>query len=122
MAPRTTKTESKEKARVRLEADIQAYLESQSERVLGKAANQLDGADLSTLANRLIYEHKLAQSMARQVPFARLFNWVMALVPGGGKVVAMQPAEQPALQPTQEPNQEDFSFDAEFAMQFEDVA
>jgi hypothetical protein len=118
---RTKATESKEKARVRIETDIQTYVESQSERVLGKLVTELDGADLTILVNRLLYEHKLAQSMARQVPLARLFNWVMGLVPGGSngnKVVAFQPTEQPALQSAQQ--EDDFSFDAEFAAQFEE--
>ena len=120
---RTKTTESKEKARVRIETDIQVYVESQSHRVLGKPINELDGADLTTLVNRLIYEHKLGWSMARQVPLARLFNWVMGLVPGNSnKVVALQAAEQPELQPAQQQEEDDFSFEAEFATQFEDAA
>ncbi|MEP0885227.1 hypothetical protein NDI49_27120 [Trichocoleus sp. ST-U3] len=120
---RSKTTESKEKARVRIETDIQAYIESQSERVLGKAISDLDGADLTTLVNRLIYEHKLGWSMASQVPLARLFNWVIGLVPGNSnKVVALQAAEQPGLQPAQQQEEDDFSFEAEFATQFEDAA
>lgn len=111
-----------ENTRVRLEPDIEAYLKSQSERVLGKEGTKLTGAELTTLTNRLLYEHKLAQSMARQVPLAKLFNWVMALVPGSNntKVLAFQSTEQPALQPAQQQEEDDFSFDAEFAAQFEE--
>src|SRR4028118_842596 len=77
--------------RIRIEPDLEDYLRSQSERVMGKPGNVITGTELTTLTNRLLYEHKLAQSMARQVPFARLFNWLMGLVPGSGsKVVALQ--------------------------------
>jgi hypothetical protein len=120
---RSKTTESKEKARVRIENDIQVYIESQSERVLGKAISELDGADLTTLVNRLLYEHKLGWSMASQVPLARLFNWVIGLVPGNSnKVVSIQAAEQPGLQSAQQQEEDDFSFEAEFTTQFEDAA
>ncbi len=106
--------------RIRIEPDIEDYLRSQSERVIGKPGNAITGTDLTALTNRLLYEHKLAQSMARQVPFARLFNWLMGLVPSSGKVVAFaQQEEAPALKETPT---EDFDFDADFAAQFEDDA
>jgi hypothetical protein len=56
--------------------------------------------------------------MARQVPFAKLFNWLMGLVPGsGGKVVALQTSsDTPALQPSKT---ETLDFEADFASQFE---
>jgi hypothetical protein len=80
-----------ENTRVRLEPDLENYLKTQAERVLGKSGEKLTGAELTTLTNRVLYEHKIAQSMARQVPLAKLFNWVMGLVPGSGsKVVALQ--------------------------------
>lgn len=107
--------------RIRIEPDIEDYLRSQSERVIGKSGNAITGADLTTLTNRLLYEHKLAQSMARQVPFARLFNWLMGLVPSGGKVVAFaQQEEAPALK--EAPIPDNFDFDADFAAQFEEDA
>lgn len=110
-----------ENTRVRLESDIEAYLKSQSSRVLGKEGTQLTGAELTTLTNRLLYEHKMAQVMAKQIPFARLFNWLMGIVPGvGSKVVPLQSAEQPALK--EAAFEDNFDFDAEFAAQFEDDA
>jgi hypothetical protein len=107
-----------ENTRVRLEPDIETYLKSQAERVLGKEGEKLTGAELTTLTNRIVYEHRIAQSMARQVPFAKLFNWLMGLVPGsGGKVVALQTSsDTPALQPSKP---ESLDFEANFATQFE---
>jgi hypothetical protein len=109
--------------RIRIEPDIEDYLRSQSERVIGKPGGQVTGAELTTLANRLLYEHKLAQSMAKQVPFAGLFNWLMGLVPSGGKVVAFaQQEEAPALKEASHSEPDNFDFDADFAAQFEDEA
>ncbi len=56
--------------------------------------------------------------MARQVPFAKLFNWLMGLVPGsGGKVVPLQTSsDTPALQASKT---EELDFEADFASQFE---
>jgi len=107
-----------ENTRVRLEPDIEVYLKSQAERVLGKPSDYVTGAELSTVTNRVIYEHKMAQSMARQIPFARLFNWLMGLAPGSGsKVVAISPpSETPALKPS---TPETLDFEADFAAQFE---
>ena len=107
-----------ENTRVRLEPDIETYLKSQAERVLGKSGEKLSGAELTTLTNRVVYEHKIAQSMARQVPFTKLFNWLMGLVPGSGsKVVALQTSnDAPALQPSKS---ETLDFEADFANQFE---
>jgi hypothetical protein len=110
----TEPKESKERARVRLDLDIESYLKSQSERVLSKPASELDGVELTLIANRLLYEHKLAQSLAQKVPFARLFNWVLTWVPGGGKVIALDRQELQALKPSEsEPQpEEDFDFEA----------
>ena len=107
-----------ENTRVRLEPDIETYLKSQAERVLGKSGEKLSGAELTTLTNRVVYEHKIAQIMARQVPFTKLFNWLMGLVPGSGsKVVALQTSnDAPALQPSKA---ETLDFEADFANQFE---
>lgn len=107
-----------ENTRVRLEPDIESYLKSQAERVLGKSGEKLTGAELTTLTNRVVYEHKIAQSMARQVPFAKVFNWLMGLAPGSGnKVVALQTANDvPALQASKT---ELLDFEADFASQFE---
>jgi hypothetical protein len=107
-----------ENTRVRLEPDIEVYLKSQAERVLSKVPENVTGAELTTLTNRIIYEHKIAQGMVRQVPFAKLFNWLMGLAPGSGsKVVAISPpSETPALQPSLS---ETLDFEADFASQFE---
>jgi len=107
-----------ENTRVRLEPDIESYLKSQAERVLGKSGEKLTGAELTTLTNRVVYEHKIAQSMARQVPFAKVFNWLMGLVPSSGsKVVALQSStDVPALQASKT---EQLDFEADFASQFE---
>jgi hypothetical protein len=107
-----------ENTRVRLEPDLESYLKTQAERVLGKSGEKLTGAELTTLTNRVLYEHKMAQSMARQVPLAKLFNWLMGLVPGSGsKVVALQTStDAPALQPSKA---ETLDFEADFASQFE---
>ena len=107
-----------ENTRVRIESDLADYLKAQAERVLGKASDQVTGADLTTLTNRLLYEHKMAQLMARQVPFARLFNWVMGLVPGN-KIVALETSqpEQPALAAS-----DDFSLDADLGDLYDEAA
>jgi hypothetical protein len=106
-----------ENIRVRLESDIADYLKAQSERVLGKDHSLVTATDLTTLTNRLLYEHKMAQLMARQIPFARLFNWLTGLAPGN-KVVALQPqVEQQALAP-----KDDFSIDADLGDLYDEAA
>ncbi|MBD1840858.1 hypothetical protein H6F78_00100 [Coleofasciculus sp. FACHB-64] len=107
-----------ENTRVRVEPDIEQYLKSQSERVLGKPVNQLTAADLTTLANRIVYEHRLAQQMASQVPFTKLFSWLMNWVPSGGnKVVSLgQSSEAPALKASLSDN---FEFDADLGDLFD---
>ncbi len=109
--------------RIRVEPDIEDYLRNQSERVIGRPGDDVSGAELTTIANRLLYEHKIAQSMTKQIPFSRLFNWLIGIMPSGsgGKIVALQSAtEQPALKPSQQ--DEDFDFAADFAAQFEEDA
>jgi hypothetical protein len=106
-----------ENTRVRVEPDIETYLKSQSERVLGKEGAKLTGAELTTITNRLLYEHRQLSKVAKQVPFARLFNWLMGVVPGNGNVVTFQSSEQPSLKEAVEDN---FDFDADFAAQLDD--
>jgi hypothetical protein len=60
-----------ENTRVRLEPDLESYLKTQAERVLGKSGEKLTGAELTTLTNRVLYEHKIAQSMARPGAFGK---------------------------------------------------
>lgn len=107
--------------RVRLEAHIEDYLRSQSQRVLGKSAEEVTSAELTTLTNTLIYEHKLAQSMTKQIPFSRIVNWLTSLIPVGGKVI---PMPQPQLTDTSVPKSlvEDFDFDADLGDIYEDAA
>jgi hypothetical protein len=107
--------------RVRIDSDIESYIKSQSERVMGIDPEKLTAADLTTLTNRILYEHKLAQTMMRQELISRLFGWLKGVVPGIGgnsnKVVAIAPQpQQPAL-PT-----DDLDFAADFAAQFDEDA
>ncbi len=109
--------------RVRIDSDIEAYLRSQSERVMGISSDKLTASDLTVLVNRVLYEHKLAQVMMRQEFIPRLFSWLKGVLPGvgGGKVVAIAPQhQQPALPTASEPDDQDFL--ADFASQFEDDA
>ncbi len=105
--------------RIRIDADIEAYIKSQSERVMGINPDKLTATDLTTLTNRILYEHKLAQTMMRQEFIPRLFGWLKGVLPGGGngsKVVAIAPQPQQALPA------DDLDFAADFATQFDDVA
>jgi len=106
-----------ENIRVRIESDIEQYLRSQSERVLGKHPDRVTTADLTTLTNRILYEHKQAHQLMSIIPFARLFNWVTSLNPGNKVVSLPSASEQPKLQQV-----EDFGFDADLADQFDEVA
>jgi len=112
--------------RVRIDSDIESYIRSQSERVMGIESDKLTAGDLTTLTNRMLYEHKLAQSMMKQEFIPRLFNWLKGVLPALGntsKVVSLasQPqAQQPVLKAS-EPDDQEFLTD--FASQFEeDVA
>lgn len=113
-----------ENTRVRVEPDLVEYMLAQAERVLSKPATQVTGADLTTITNRLLYEHKLAQSMTKTVPFAKLFNWLTSWVPsaiGGSKVVPLgQATVSPALEPSEPPDS--FEFDADLGDLYEQEA
>jgi hypothetical protein len=113
--------ESKERARIRLDSDIEQYLKNQSERVLGKTETELDGADLTLIANRLLYEHKLAQSLAKKVPLTRLVNWLMSWVSGDGKVIALDWKEPQALKPSEPSPQPEDDFDFDFEANLGDL-
>ncbi len=110
--------------RVRVDSDIEAYIRSQSERVMGISPDKLTAADLTTLTNRILYEHKLAQTMMRQEFISWLFGWLKGVLPVGGnngKVVALaQPPQQPALPAVEDDL--DLDFAADFAAQFEEAA
>ena len=113
-----------ENVRVRVEPDLVEYMKAQAERVLGKPAMQVTGADLTTITNRLLYEHKLAQSMAKTVPFVKLFNWLTSWVPsalGGSKVMPLeQAAGTQALEASEPPDS--FDFDADLGDLYEQEA
>jgi hypothetical protein len=106
--------------RIRLESDIEAYLKSQGERVMGIAPENLTTADLTTLTNRIIYEHKLARNLMQQEFIPRILNWVKNVLPSGGNKVIQMPTPQTARAL---PTNDDFDFAADLAAQFEqDVA
>lgn len=46
-----------ERLRLRIDPDLEQYILSQSERILGKAVENTQ--DKSLLLNRIVYEHKL---------------------------------------------------------------
>jgi hypothetical protein len=108
-------------SRVRIDSDIEVYLRSQSERVIGITANKLTAADLTTLTNRVLYEHKLAQTMMRQEFISRVLGWLKGVLPGvggnGNKVVAITPQPQQQALPS-----DDLDFAADFAAQFDEDA
>lgn len=110
-----------ENKRVRLEPHIEEYLKSHAIRVLDKPGNAVTSFDLTTLTNALLYEHKLAQSMAKQIPFAKLFGWLMSWVPGNRVVGLTQQADSPTLGASQ-PEPDNFEFDADLGDLFEEEA
>ena len=111
-----------ENKRVRLELHIEEYLKSHAHRVLNKPGNVATSADLTTLTNAIIYEHKLAQSMAKQIPFAKLFSWLMSWVPGNRVIgLTQQAADAPTLGASGAP-QDNFEFDADLGDLFEEEA
>ena len=108
-------------SRVRIDSDIEVYLRSQSERVIGITPDKLTAADLTTITNRVLYEHKLAQTMMRQEFISRVLGWLKGVLPGmggnGSKVVAIAPQPQPPVLPS-----DDLDFAADFAAQFDEDA
>jgi hypothetical protein len=110
-----------ENKRVRLEPHIEEYLKSHAQRVLDKPGNAVTSADLTTLTNALLYEHKLAQSMAKQIPFAKLFGWLMSWVPGSRVGLNQQVADVPTLK-TYIPEPDNFEFDASLGDLYEEEA
>ena len=107
-----------ENIRVRIEPDIQQYLKTQSSRVLGKASEEVTTADLTTLVNRIIYEHRQAHQLMSLIPVAKIFNWLSSLSPGNKvAVLPSHKTEEPILQLA-----DDFDFDADLADKFEEAA
>ncbi|AKG24908.1 hypothetical protein [Calothrix sp. 336/3] len=106
--------------RVRLEEDLQQYLETQSERILGKAPETLTPIDYSTLVNRALYEHKLAHSMTRNLPLGRLVDWLLNLPASARNLSVIAPRRVGEGTTTSEPD--DYSFDAQLGDLFEQEA
>ena len=107
--------------RVRIDSDIEVYLRSQSERVIGITPEKLTATDLTTLTNRVLYEHKLAQTMMQQEFIPRVLGWLKGVLPGVGgtsnKVVAITSQPQQVALPG-----DDLDYAADFAAQFEEDA
>jgi hypothetical protein len=111
-----------ESRRVRIDNHLEAYLAEQAERVLGKPGSKITGAELTTLVNTVLYEHKLAHQAAQKIPFARIFNWFMSFTPGAVRPMAIVPDEQVAIA-SAEPTAHDFSsLTNQFEEDFEEVA
>jgi hypothetical protein len=108
--------------RIRLEPDIEDYLRNQAERVIGKSGENVSGAELTRITNRLLYEHKVTQTMVRHEFLPKVLNWLKAILPGAvgsNKVVALAQTEQAALKQSET---EEFDFAADFAAQFDEDA
>ncbi|MBN3925634.1 hypothetical protein [Nostoc sp. NMS4] len=104
-----------ENRRVRLEPHIEEYLQTHAVRVLGKAPAQITGAELTTIANALLYEHKLAHGLLTQIPLIRVFNWFTGLI--GNKTISSSiPASLPIKSEA-----ENYDFDAQLGDLFEEV-
>ena len=104
-----------ENRRVRLESHIEEYLQTHAIRVLGKASDQLSGAELTTIANALLYEHKLAHGLLKQIPLVRIFNWFTGLI-GNQTISPSVPASLPIKSES-----ENYDFDAQLGDLFESV-
>lgn len=107
--------------RVRVENHIESYLLSHAPRVLGKHPSQVTGAELTTLTNALLYEHKLASQLIETNLFGRFIGWLLGLVKPSTDVGAIADIEP--QQRTLPQKQKDFDFDAaDFAAQFDEAA
>lgn len=108
-----------ENRRVRLEDDLEKYLASQAERVLGKSPEELTPADYSTLTNRCLYEHRQVTGLTHRIPLGRLVDWLLTLPPSGRNLSLIQQGRggEPVIAPA-----EDFSFDAELGDLYEQEA
>jgi hypothetical protein len=104
-----------ENRRVRLEPHIEEYLQTHAVRVLGKDPDKISGAELTTIVNALLYEHKLAHGLFKQIPFVRVFNWFTGLI--GNKTIS---PSVPASLPIKSES-ENYDFDAQLGDLFEEV-
>ena len=104
-----------ENRRVRLEPHIEEYLQTHAVRVLGKAPAQITGAELTTIANALLYEHKLAHGMLKQISLVRVFNWFTGLI--GSKTISSSVSASLPIKS----ESENYDFDAQLGDLFEEV-
>lgn len=111
-----------ENRRVRLDYDIEAYLKTHAERVLHKSHDTLTSVDYSTLVNRLLYEHKLAQGVTRKIPFSTLLEWVIGLLSGSVRNLAIVSPQTSSTPMSHVLTPEDFSFDAALGDLYEQEA
>jgi hypothetical protein len=98
-----------ENRRIRLEGDIESWLLTHAERVLGKPSEHLTAGDYSTLVNRILYEFKL---LTRPTGLSTsMIPMVAAEGQGRGRI----PSPASAIR-------EDYSFDAQLGDLFEQEA
>ncbi|UKP01454.1 hypothetical protein [Nostoc sp. UHCC 0870] len=105
-----------ENRRVRLEPHIEEYLQSHATRVLGKSPEKISGAELTTIANSLLYEHKLAYGFVEKIPLMKVFNCFANLVSNSTTISPSTPASLPKKEA------ENFDFDADLGDLFEEAA
>jgi hypothetical protein len=106
--------------RVRLEEDLQHYLETQAERILGKTPETLTSIDYSTLVNRALYEHKLAHGISLKMPLGRLMDWLMSFTPAARNLAVIPQGRAGETATTVETD--DFSLDYQLGELFEGEA
>ncbi|MDZ8260620.1 hypothetical protein [Nostoc sp. ChiQUE01b] len=111
-----------ENRRVRLDYDIEAYLKTHADRVLHKSPGTLTAVDYSTLVNRLLYEHKLAQGVVRKIPFSTLLDWAIGLLSGSVRNLAIVSPQKSSTPVSHSLTPEDFSFDAALSDLYEQEA
>jgi hypothetical protein len=107
--------------RVRLEEDLQHYLETQAERILGKTPEALTPIDYSTLVNRALYEHKLAHGITLKMPLGRLVDWLLSFTPSA-RNVAVMPQGRAGEAAATAVEADDFSLDYQLGELFEQEA
>jgi hypothetical protein len=103
--------------RIRVEPHVEDYLRSQAERVIGKPGGEVSGAELTTIANLLLYEHKTAQSLVKNEWLPKLFNLfrgITSALGGSNKVIPLTASEQPALKAP--PLEADMDYDLDLSV------
>jgi hypothetical protein len=108
--------------RIRVEPDIEDYLRNQAERVIGKPGTDVTGAELTTIANRLLYEHKITQTLVKNEWLPKLFNLfrgITSALGGSNKVIPLIGSEQPVLKAPQPEVDTDYDLDLSVLDQFD---